>query len=88
MKNQFCLSMLVACGLAACGMFVALEAGAQDATEVQAEANGEIEEVLVTARKREESLLEIPESVVAVSGDDIDRQGLKGLEDIGSRCPT
>ena len=54
----------------------------------QSEADDEIEEVLVTARKREESLLEIPESVVAISGDDIDRQGLKSLEDIGFQVPN
>ena len=54
----------------------------------QAEADDQVEEVLVTARKREESLLEIPESVVAISGDDIDRQGLKGLEDIGFQVPN
>ena len=56
--------------------------------QAEAEAERDIEEVLVTARKREESLLEIPESVVAISGDDIDRQGLKGLEDIGFQVPN
>ncbi len=49
---------------------------------------GEIEEVLVTARKREENLLEIPESVLAISGDDIGRQNIKGLEDIGFLAPN
>ena len=38
----------------------------------------QIEEVVVTARKREESLLDIPESVTAISGLDIDRQNIRG----------
>ena len=47
-----------------------------------------LEEVLVTARKREESLLEIPESVVALGAGDIDRRNLKGLEDVGVQVPN
>ena len=42
-----------------------------------------VDEVLVTARKREESLLDIPESVQAIGGADIDRQNIKSLEDVG-----
>ncbi|MCY3621853.1 MAG: TonB-dependent receptor [Gammaproteobacteria bacterium] len=60
----------------------------QYAAAEQAATDDDIEEVLVTARKREESLLEIPESVVAITGDDIDAQGLKGLEDIGFQVPN
>ena len=42
-----------------------------------------IEEITVTARKREESVLDIPESVSAISGTDIEKQGIKGLDKIG-----
>ncbi|MDE0178841.1 MAG: hypothetical protein OXP36_09600, partial [Gammaproteobacteria bacterium] len=69
-------------------MLVLLAVPAQYSVAEQAATDDEIEEVLVTARKREESLLEIPESVVAISGDDIDAQGLKGLEDIGFQVPN
>ncbi|MCY3840493.1 MAG: hypothetical protein OXH09_17905 [Gammaproteobacteria bacterium] len=49
-----------------------------------AQANeGVIEEVLVTARKREESVLEIPESLSVITGEDINRQNVKALKDIG-----
>ena len=58
------------------------------ALAAEVEADADIEEVIVTARKREESLLEIPESVVALGGDAIDRQGLKGLEEIGFQVPN
>lgn len=47
-----------------------------------------IEEVVVTARKRSESLLEIPESVVAISGELVDRQNIKGLNKIGRAVPN
>ena len=47
-----------------------------------------LEEIVVTARKREESLLDIPESVVAISGLSIDRQNIKGLDKIGLAVPN
>ena len=49
---------------------------------------GVVEEILVTARKREESLLEIPESVAAISGAAINRQNLYTLDDIGIKVPN
>ena len=47
-----------------------------------------LEEVVVTARKRGESLIDIPESVVSISGDDIGRQNIKGLDKIGLAVPN
>ena len=47
-----------------------------------------VEEIIVTARKRQESLLEIPESVVALSGDQISRQSIDNLRDIGQAVPN
>ena len=49
----------------------------------ESEAADSIDEVVVTARKREESLLDIPESVTAIGGSDIARQNIKSLEDVG-----
>ena len=54
----------------------------------QESAAGGIEEIVVTARKRAESLLEIPESVSVITGADIDRQQIKGLEDVGFQVPN
>ena len=59
------------------------EAGA----EAQAD-EGYVEEVLVTARKREESVLEIPESLSVITGDDINRQNIKALKDVGFKVPN
>jgi iron complex outermembrane receptor protein len=51
-------------------------------------ASNQIEEIMVTARKREESLLDIPESITAISGTDIDRQNIKTLDDLGFLIPN
>ena len=48
----------------------------------------EIEEVLVTARKRSESMLEIPESVTALSGELVSRRNIKGLNKLGRAVPN
>jgi iron complex outermembrane receptor protein len=59
---------------------------------ISAESSSEslnlIEEITVTARKREESLLDIPESITAISGTEIDRQNIKTLDDIGFLIPN
>ena len=69
-------------------LFSVSVAGAENAEDEGTSASGPLEVVIVTARKREESLLEIPESVAAISGADIDRQNLKGLEQIGFQVPN
>ena len=57
--------------------------------EAGEEASGPVvEEIIVTARKRQESLLEIPESVAALSGDQIARQSIDNLRDIGLSVPN
>jgi iron complex outermembrane receptor protein len=42
-----------------------------------------LEEVMVTARKRAESVLEIPETVSTLSSETLERAGVTGLEDVG-----
>ena len=64
---------------------VLIPAGTASAQEAAA---GEVQEIVVTARKRAESLLEIPESVSVITGADIDRQQIKGLEDVGFQVPN
>lgn len=58
------------------------------AAMAQEGAVAEIEEIVVTARKRAESLLEIPESVSVITGSVIDRQNIWGLEDVGFQVPN
>ena len=47
----------------------------------------QIEEIVVTATKREESLREIPASIAALKGEDLERNGARGVEDIARLVP-
>lgn len=53
------------------------EAGQQDA----------IEEIVVTARKRAESIQEVPLSVTPFTADDLEQRGFTGLDDIAAATP-
>ncbi|MEQ8733985.1 MAG: TonB-dependent receptor [Rhodospirillaceae bacterium] len=46
-----------------------------------------LEEIIVTTRKREENLLDIPVSIVAISAEQLDNYGLSNLEDIAKIVP-
>ena len=50
-------------------------------------AAGVLEEVVVTARKREESLQDTPISITAFSGDDLEQANMIDLRDIGKYTP-
>ena len=76
---------IVAMGLIAAVAFDAQPAFGETAREA---AGPVVEEIIVTARKRQESLLEIPESVAALSGDQIARQSIDNLRDIGLSVPN
>ena len=47
-----------------------------------------LEEIIVTARKREENVLEIPESLTTFTGDMVESANINGLEDIGLLVPN
>jgi iron complex outermembrane receptor protein len=51
-------------------------------------AQGMLEEVIVTARKREESLQETPIAVTALSGDDLQELGLRDIADLRKVAPN
>lgn len=62
---------------------------AQDQEQGEATATDLIlEEVLVTARKRTESLMEVPESIQALSAQDIRQGGLKSMDDYARFIPS
>ena len=58
------------------------------ATSIALAQEAKLEEVVVTARKRSENLMDIPESVTAISGLAIERQNIKGLNKIGLAVPN
>ena len=47
-----------------------------------------LEEIIVTARKREENVLEIPESLTTFSGNMVESANINGLEDISLLVPN
>ncbi len=55
---------------------------------VMAQGDTLLEEIIVTARKREESVLEIPESLTTFTGDMVESANINGLEDIGLLVPN
>jgi len=66
---------------------VAVGGHAQDAQAQQSGASG-IEEITVTARKREESLQDVSSSIQAFTGADLKRQGITNMEDVIRFLPS
>ena len=68
---------------------VAVPAGAALAQEQQDAAdNSMLEEVTVTARKRTESLQNVPQSIQAISADQIEAAGMRSMEDYVRFIPS
>jgi len=61
--------------------FAALSGSAQEQATIG------LEEIVVTARKREESLQEVPLSITAFSAEDIFEKDMLNLEDVGLQTP-
>ena len=66
--------------------FIFSSAFAQSADESQPSEG--LEEVIVTARKRDENLMDIPESVSAIGAVEVERRNIKGLNKIGLAVPN
>jgi iron complex outermembrane recepter protein len=71
--------------LASTALVTPAAAWAQDAAE---EDRGGLEEIVVTAQKRSESLSDVPISIAAVGGEDIEAKGSANLEQISSSVPN
>jgi iron complex outermembrane receptor protein len=68
---------------------VAALAGAGSGLTYQAAyAQEGLEEIVVTATRREQNLQEIPISIVAITGENLEVQGLDSLEDVGNNIPN
>ena len=79
---------LIGAGVAA-SVFLGPGAGAlaQDQGE-SARTGREIETIVVTARKKEESIRETPISITAFSGDTLQRTGVTDIADVALRTPS
>ena len=75
-----------ALSIAITGLGWPLSALAQIGTASQ--ANADLEEVVVTARKRQESLQDVPLSIQAYSGDDLALGGVDNVENLVGKTPN
>lgn len=72
----------------ASGLSAALSAGTIGLAPLAAHAQLTLEEVVVTARKREESLQETPIAVTALSGESLQELGLADISDLRKIAPN
>jgi iron complex outermembrane receptor protein len=69
------------------GIVFASAALAQSATAPSATAPPSVEEVVVTAQKRSESLVNVPIAIVAVSGSKLASKGIEDMSDLAGVVP-
>lgn len=83
-------SQHLSCAIGVCVLAVATCARADaawGAEETRTPRASELEEIVVTARKREESILNVPLSVTAIGAAELERMGVKNLEEFARSVP-
>ena len=71
-----------------CGSFITGTAFSQDENQTAETADAPVmEEVLVTTRKREESIMEVPIAVTAFTSADIENAGIQNVADVAALTP-
>ena len=81
------LRAAMAAGTALAVIFASAGAVAQE-VEAAPVDEAEVEEVIVTAQKREERLKEVPLAITAVTSEDLERSGANALRDVVSLTPS
>jgi iron complex outermembrane receptor protein len=66
----------------------ALQAGAMETNDTAASGPPELQEIIVSARKRDERLIDIAESITVISGEDLTKNGITSVEDVGRQTPN
>jgi iron complex outermembrane receptor protein len=69
---------------------IALPAGAMAQTNTAApdpKGATELQEIVVTAQKREQRLIDVPMAITAITGDEIERRGVSNLQDLQYSVP-
>jgi iron complex outermembrane receptor protein len=84
-RDRVCSSAALGAVLAACYLPAAL---AEDATPQSGGSSTQLEEVLVTAQRRESKLQDTPIAVSVVDGGEIQRERLNNLSDIAAKVPS
>jgi len=80
---------ILACTCSGLAIFLAAQATSAAAQAPTAsEVGGNVEEIVVTAQRREQRLHDVPVSVSVVSGDALERANLRSLDDVSQRLPN
>ncbi|MCL9983750.1 MAG: TonB-dependent receptor, partial [Erythrobacter sp.] len=88
MTKTFTSRTLLLAGCAGIAAFAA-PAHAQDAAAEAASASeADDGQIIVTARRREERLIDVPLSVTALSGESLAQQGIQDLTQIAQQVPN
>src|SRR5512134_2873206 len=66
----------------------ALAGSAAVGTQVAWSQEGSLEEIIVTATRREQNLQDVPLAVVAYTGEMLERQGIENMEDLKAVVPN
>ncbi len=82
------LTALATAALAVCGVARAQMIAASTRSEAPSSPPAALEEITVTARKRSESLIDVPVAVSAVTGAELQRQGVTDLNQIAQMVPA
>ncbi len=74
------------------GLGIALQAwagwaGADEAPQGEGASSGTLEEVVVTAQRRSEKLMDVPMSIQAFTQESLDQQGLRSVDDLTRVAP-
>jgi outer membrane receptor protein involved in Fe transport len=60
----------------------------QSPAQRQANQSGQLEEIVVTAQRRDETLQNVPMSITAITGEQLQRRGVVNLQDVLSGVPS
>lgn len=84
-RSRLFVMLLAGAAIASTGVAPAM---AQSATTAAAPQAGGLEDIVVTARKRQESAQSVPVAVTAISAETIARQDITNLEKLAARTPN
>jgi iron complex outermembrane recepter protein len=85
-KGRLLMAFAIQCGLAQTVGWVSPVLAAEDNSAVPG-AGGELQEIVVTAQKREENLQNVPITVTAISGDQLSASGIYSTQELGTSVP-
>ncbi len=88
MSRLFPSARTILCAGAALAALTAIPAFAQDTTTDTQASEGYDGEIVVTARRREESLQDVPIAVTAFSGTQLEQNGAIDITDVAATAPN